>query len=375
MENKMKILILEPSLTDSQSIVNEIQKNFDNVNIEIANNRKEFILKLSRFKPHLVILEYNVPNFDGLTSLSITHEMYPELPFIIVTGSPSEDTGILCIKRGAYDYILKQHLSILPVAIEGALKKYELILENKRAYDELRESERKFRLLAENANDLICRLELYPQRKFSYVSPSVKKILGYEPEEFYSRPELLFEIIHNDDKEIIQQLFDGKIDFNRLITYRCFSKSGIMVWLEQTNVPIYDYKNNLIAVQMVARDITSRQMLENELRESENRFRMVSNLITDYAYMFNVDENLNMTGDWVSDSFIRVFGWTIPEIDAMGGWQKCFYEDDLPAVIEHAKKFYLVILIKLNVEWSQNLVIFDGLEIMQFQFLIITQIE
>jgi PAS domain S-box-containing protein len=54
--------------------------------------------------------------------------------------------------------------------------------------------------------------------------------------------------------------------------------------------------------------------------------------------MFNVDENLNMTGDWVSDSFIRVFGWTVNEIQAMGGWQKCFYEDDLPAVMEHAKK-------------------------------------
>ncbi len=65
---------------------------------------------------------------------------------------------------------------------------------------------------------------------------------------------------------------------------------------------------------------------------------MISNLITDYAYSFKVDENLNLIGEWISESYTRVFGYTLQELKEMGGWQNCFYMDDLPLVINHAKR-------------------------------------
>lgn len=264
--------------------------------------------------------------------------MYPDLPFIIVTGSQSEEFGILCIKNGASDYILKKHLKKIPVAIEEALKKYELILENKKAYEELRESEKKFRLLAENAQDIIYRYEFFPKRGFTYVSPSATKITGYTPEEHYADPDLGFKIVHPDDRHLLEKIAKGEIRVDEPVTLRWVKKDGTIIWTEQQNVPIYDQNGNLIAIEGIARDVTIRKKLEESLKESENRFRMISTLITDYAYSFIVDENLNMKGEWVSDSFIRVFGWTTQEIDAMGGWKICFYEDDLPAVKEHAKR-------------------------------------
>lgn len=168
MDSNIRVLILDDSRTDIKLISREIENYFTEVEIEAVTNRKDFIIKLSKFKPDVVISDYDLPNFDGLTALHITHEMYRDLPFIIVTGSVSEEFGILCIKRGAYDYILKSQLQKIPVAIEEALKRYELIKENKRVYDELRESEKRFRLLAENAQDIIFRFELYPQRGFLF---------------------------------------------------------------------------------------------------------------------------------------------------------------------------------------------------------------
>lgn len=338
MYNDLKILVLYDIESDFGLIKYEIEKHFPRVQIETASNRKGFIIKLSNFKPDVVISDYHLPDFDGLTALSITHEMYPDLPFIITTSSASEEFGILCIKNGAYDYILKNHLKKLPIVIEKALKKYELILENKRAYEELKESEKKFRRLAENAQDIIYRYEFFPKKGFAYLSPSVIEITGYTPEEHYNNPYLGFDIIHPEDRHILKKIFKEEKVGEEPITLKSIKKDGSIIYLELKNIPIYDNKGNLVAIEGIARDVTERKKLEETLKENELRFRMISTLITDYAYSFIVDENLDLKGEWISESFTRVFGYTLKEIDEIGGWQNCFYKEDLSLVLEHVKK-------------------------------------
>ncbi len=334
----LKILLLDDSESDIKLIKREIENYFNNVEIKSVTNRKDFIIKLSKFKPDIVLSDYNIPGFDGLTALSITHEMYPDLPFIIVTGSANEEFGILCMKRGAYDYILKNHLQKIPVAIEEALVRFKLIKENKQVYDALRESEKRFRLLAENAQDIIYRYELYPRRATTFISPSVSKILGYTPDDFYSDPDLAMKILHPDDRKIFESMDRREIKIDEQITLRWIKKDGTIIWTELKNVSIYDDKGNLIAIEGIARDVTAQKKLENELKENELKFRTITNLVTDYTYSFTVDENGNMRGDWVSDTFIKVFGWTVLELDAQGGWTAAMYKEDLPKWIEHAKK-------------------------------------
>jgi len=338
MDTKLKILILDDSLTDIKLIKYEIENYFSDIEIEAVTNRKDFIIKLGKFKPNVVLSDYDLPGFDGLTDLHITHEMYPDLPLIIITGSANEEFGILCLKRGAYDYILKNHLQKIPVAIEEALNRYELIKENKRVYDELRESEKKFRLLAENAQDIIFRYELLPQKGFSFISPSVTKITGYSTDEFYSDPDLAYKIMHPDDKQIFDKVDKGEIKIDELLSFRVFNKDGNLVWLELKAIPIFEGKDKIVAIEGIARDVTERVKLEEEIKESEFKFRTITGLITNYAYSFLVDDQGRMRGEWVSDTFIKVFGWTIQELDARGGWQAAMYYEDLPLWIEHAKR-------------------------------------
>lgn len=335
--NKLKILILDDSDFDIKLIKHTIEKNFDNAIIEAAKNRKDFIKKLTQFKPSIVISDYNLPDFDGLSALKITHEMYRDLPFIIVTGSVSEEFGINCIKYGAYDYILKKHLKKIPVAIEEALEKYELIIQHRKAYEELRENEKKFRLLAENAQDLIYRYEIVPKREFTYVSPSATKITGYTPEDHYADPDLGFKIVHPDDRYILEKVAKGEIKPGEPITLRWIKKDGTVIWTEQRNIPIYDANGNLIAIEGIARDITEGKRLAEKLKENEFRFRMVSSLITDYAYSFIVDENKGLKGEWISESFSKIFGYTLQEIEAQGGFITVFHPDDRNRVLNHAQ--------------------------------------
>jgi len=286
MDTKLKILILDDSLTDIKLIKYEIENYFSDIEIEAVTNRKDFIIKLGKFKPNVVLSDYDLPGFDGLTALHITHEMYPDLPFIIITGSANEEFGILCLKRGAYDYILKNHLQKIPVAIEEALNRYELIKENKRVYDELRESEKKFRLLAENAQDIIFRYELLPQKGFSFISPSVTKITGYSTDEFYSDPDLAYKIMHPDDKQIFDKVDKGEIKIDELLSFRVFNKDGNLVWLELKAIPIFEGKDKIVAIEGIARDVTERVKLEEEIKERQEHFEKLADSTTTAIFVY-----------------------------------------------------------------------------------------
>ncbi|MBM3470203.1 MAG: PAS domain-containing protein [Armatimonadetes bacterium] len=73
-------------------------------------------------------------------------------------------------------------------------------------------------------------------------------------------------------------------------------------------------------------------------RRAEDKFRALSRLVSDYAYSFHVMPDESLRGEWVSESFARVFEYTLDEIWAQGGWQTLVHPEDLPAAIEHARR-------------------------------------
>src|ERR671911_232503 len=111
--------------------------------------------------------------------------------------------------------------------------------------EELRRSEERFRLLAENAQDLIYRYRLKPTPSFEYVSPSATAIIGYTPEEHYADPELHFKIVHPDDKHLIDEALRSPAS---LITIRWLRKDGGVIWIEQRTKAIYDGAGEVIAI-------------------------------------------------------------------------------------------------------------------------------
>ena len=132
--------------------------------------------------------------------------------------------------------------------------------------EELRRSEERFRLLAENAQDLIYRYRLKPNPGFEYVSPAAAAIIGYTPEEHYADPELRFKIVHPDDRHLIDEAFRSP---ESLITIRWLRKDGGVIWIEQRTKAIYDGAGELVAIEGIARDITERKRVEEALRTTQ----------------------------------------------------------------------------------------------------------
>jgi PAS domain S-box-containing protein/diguanylate cyclase (GGDEF)-like protein len=148
------------------------------------------------------------------------------------------------------------------------------VTERLRAETALRESEERFRRLAENAEDIIYRYRLVPEPGFEYVSPAATNLIGYAPEEHYADPELGAKIVHPDDAAVYQRWLEDPAP-GRLVL-RWIHKDGSVVWSEQRNVPIYDAQHTLVAIEGIARDITEQKRGEALLAEQKRVLELIA---------------------------------------------------------------------------------------------------
>ena len=139
------------------------------------------------------------------------------------------------------------------------------ITKRKLAEDALRESEQRFRRLAENAPDVILRYEFLPQRHYSYISTTITAISGYTPEEYYADPNLAFKLIHPNDMALLRSLDRRDLTFGMPEIIRLLRKDRAFVWVEQRCIPIYDKEGKLVAIEAIIRDITGRKQAEDIL--------------------------------------------------------------------------------------------------------------
>ena len=86
-----------------------------------VDTRESFLHQLGTFLPDVILSDFTLPGFDGMSALSLARERAPAVPFLIVTGSVNEETAVGCMKAGATDYLLKSHLARIGPAIQGAL--------------------------------------------------------------------------------------------------------------------------------------------------------------------------------------------------------------------------------------------------------------
>lgn len=156
------------------------------------------------------------------------------------------------------------------------------VTEARQHEEALRESESRFRLLAENAQDLIYRFRLKPQPGFEYVSPSATRIVGYTPEEHYADPQLGIKLVHPEDRPRLEAIATGR---ETAATLRWIRKDGTVIWTELHNVPVYDDKGELVAIEGIARDVTDR------VRAAEERERLLREVQDRAADLETIFEN------------------------------------------------------------------------------------
>ena len=174
---------------------------------------------------------------------------------------------------------------------------------------DLRESETKFRLLAENIQDVFW-LSTPTLDRIIYVSPAFEKIWGLSCESLYQKPQLFAEIIHlEDQKRVIAALQEHAKEIWS-VEYRIIRSDASMRWILDRGFPVYDDSGTLIAMCGVAMDITERKQAEAALCESEERF----DLLAKQAGIFFWDVDIQGLYTYASPVAEKVLGYRPDEM-------------------------------------------------------------
>lgn len=141
------------------------------------------------------------------------------------------------------------------------------VTERRRIEGALRASEERYRLLADNAEDVVYRISLSSSPpRFEYISPSVRVLTGHPAEHFVQHPELLREMTHPDDRAELDRFFMTPDELGGAIVLRAIRPDGNVVWYEQRFRTLRDEAGATIAIEGIARDVTTQRRLEEERR-------------------------------------------------------------------------------------------------------------
>ncbi len=261
--------------------------------------------------PFLILLDYSLPDMNGKDFIKeLKTEGMNIPPFIVSTGQGDERIAVEMMKLGARDYIIKdnQFLDMMPIVIGKVAGEIGNEIKLSQAIEALRESEEKYRLIAENTSDGI--LILGADGHVKYVSPAYPKQTGYtEIEETSRNSASIYSIIHFDDRETLFTEISEAIKQKKselTYSYRVQHKAGHYIWREDSAKFKYDTSGIYCGSYVICRDITGRKQTEEQLKLLSRAIEQspVSVVITDKS------------GDieYVNPKFTEVTGYTLKEV-------------------------------------------------------------
>jgi serine phosphatase RsbU (regulator of sigma subunit) len=163
MNQNIKILLLEDSLSDVMLLQRVLHKAEIKYVLQVVDTEADFADKLDRFVPDVVLSDHALPSFNSMQALSLVRKKGLDIPFILVTGTVSEEFAVSCMKSGADDYILKDRLFRLPLSIQTAIARKQLTHEKETIEFLHNKLKRAFRELSEK-NQSILQSIRYAQR-------------------------------------------------------------------------------------------------------------------------------------------------------------------------------------------------------------------
>jgi PAS domain S-box-containing protein len=275
MESQLRILSLEDDPRDAE-LVQEMLA-IDDVACQMirVETEADFVTSLEQNDFDLILADYTLPSFDGLSALKIARQRWPHIPFIFVSGTLDEEVAIEALKIGATDYVFKTRLSRIVPSLQRALREAEERAELSRADKALRQSEAY----------LAAAQKLSHTGSFGwsvasgdvYWSQETFRIFEHEPVDKVSI-DLVAQRTHPEDRPFLQEVIargtreKAPIDFE----HRLLLPSGSVKHLRVVGHPSTDESGNLEYTGAVT-DITERKRAESLLRESEQRFRAIFN--------------------------------------------------------------------------------------------------
>lgn len=287
MSDKLRILIVEDVPADAELMQYELQ----GAGLKCLAHRVEtepaFVSALSEFSPDVILSDYSLPRFDGETALLIARQRVPDTPFIFVTGALGEELAIDLLRKGATDYVLKNRLARLPIAVSRALREVEELKANEQAQAQLRDTQELLKKVATAVEQAAESVMITDKNGYvEYINPAVTGISGYSGSEIVGRE---YTVLRSDSHDpafydaMWRTIKEGTVWKGRLQRRK---KDGSVYDAEETISPVKDPSGVIVNYVFLGRDITERLMLEEQLRQAQ-KMEAIGTLAGGIAHDFN----------------------------------------------------------------------------------------
>jgi PAS domain S-box-containing protein len=328
----LRILHLEDDPDYADLVRSLLAKEGLDAQLVVVSEGSDFAAALEFEQFDLILADYLLPTFNGMQALQLARDKYPEMPFLIVSGTIGEQAAIESLKCGATDYVLKHCPERLVPSIRRAVQEAQERDQRRKVETELVRREKYFRALTENALDILSVLN--SEGLFLYNSPSVTRVLGHDPKDLIGQS--AFSLVHPEDLPSVMDAFTRALEDPELtvtLDFRYQCVDGTWRYLEAVG------QNRLadpdIAAMVVnSRDVTDRKQAEDSLRDSEQQYRLIFDGNPIPMWVFD-QETLAFLE--VNDAAIQHYGYSREEFLAMT-LRDIRPPSEVPAMLEYAHK-------------------------------------
>lgn len=327
---KPYFLLLEDSLLDVELVCSVLQEGGVECEWVHVDTRAAFVEALEHTPFDLILSDYSLPEFDGISALEIASERCPDVPFIFVSATLGEELAVEALKQGATDYVLKQRLQRLVPSVRRALREAQERRERRQA-----ETERdRFFVALEQANLTLETLVEASPVAIAFLDPngivklwnrSAEMILGWSATEVVGQ--FLPTVTHRRSEFLanLQSVLQGTpLEYLEVQHQR---KDGQWVDLDAWMTLIFDAQGNPGCL-CIAADVTDRKRRVQALQASEERYRSLATVTSAIVWITAADGKLVSAPAWeafTGQTAAQYVGW---------GWLDAIHPDDRQAVLD-----------------------------------------
>ena len=310
MSAALSILLLEDDPSSIRLFTRKIQSAPVEMAVKDVRNREGFLRELD--SPHFdcIVIDYTLPDIIGIEALRLVNELAPGTPTIIYTGSVGEEKAVECMKEGASEFLLKTNSIRLVPAILSVVSQKRDREARERAEEAQRQSEARFKALAETSTALIF---IYQGERFTYVNSASKQITGYTEDELLTIK--FWELVHPDHREMVHQRGLARQRNENVPTryeFKIITKDGKERWLDfAASAILYE---GIPAGLGIAFDVTDRKLIEEKLQASELRYRLLFKANPHPMWLYDMDTLQFLE---VNDAAVHYYGYSREEFLSM----------------------------------------------------------
>ena len=261
MTSPLRVLHLEDSPRDAEVIRHQLEEGGVSCDVLLVDSKDRFEAALTQEPFDLILCDYNLSGYDGISALTYAQQARPDVPVIMISGTVGDEEAVRCLHLGATDYLLKDRLERLASAVERAIQEAETRRARRLTEAKLQQSEQLNRSLVEHLPQRMFVKDL--NSNYVFCNSIYARDLGIEPAQVVGQDDFAFfsreraEGYRADDRQVMT---DGKI---RARDER-YTVAGQEQWIHTVKIPYRDEQGAIIGVLGLLEDISERKLMEEQ---------------------------------------------------------------------------------------------------------------